>query len=273
MPVFPCAASKCPLTDHGFKDASDDPSTIRDWWTRCPDALIGVPTGHRFVVVDVDLQHHEAQQWYSRANIPATRTHVTRSGGRRILFKPHHGVPCTSSRIWRHIDTRGVGGYIVWWPAHGYEVLHGAMLAEVPGWIIEALLPPPAPPPPPRSSVQLWRGERARDIEGIIRTVACAQEGRRNALAFWGACRLAELSRAGRIGRLAAIDLAVAAACRAGLPRLEATRTAHSASARRSLTMGLSTDAEDFVTRVVQDLRPPSFSDEALALRFAEARQ
>ena len=229
MPVFPCAASKCPLTDHGFKDASDDPSTNRDWWTRCPDALIGVPTGHRFVVVDVDLQHHEAQQWYSRANIPATRTHVTRSGGRHILFKPHHGVPCTSSRIWRHIDTRGVGGYIVWWPAHGYEVLHGAMLAEVPGWIIEALLPPPAPPPPPRSSVQLWRGERARDIEAIIRTVACAQEGRRNALAFWGACRLAELSRAGRIGRLAAIDLAVAAACHAGLPRLEATRTAHSA--------------------------------------------
>ena len=34
--------------------------------------------------------------------------------------------------------------------------------------------------------------------------------------------------------------------------------------------MRLSTDAEDFVTRVVQDLRPPSFSDDALALRFAD---
>ena len=29
-------------------------------------------------------------------------------------------------------------------------------------------------------------------------------------------------------------------------------------------------DAEDFVTRAVEDVRPPAFSDDALALRFAE---
>ena len=71
VPVFPCkVADKTPYTTHGFKDASTDPARIRRWWSRWPDALIGVPTGIKFVVVDVDLQHREAQQWYARANLP-----------------------------------------------------------------------------------------------------------------------------------------------------------------------------------------------------------
>ena len=59
--VFPCDNDKKPFTAHGFKDASTDPDLIRRWWARWPDALIGVPTGIKFCVVDVDLQHPEAQ--------------------------------------------------------------------------------------------------------------------------------------------------------------------------------------------------------------------
>ena len=45
-PVFPCNPStKQPLTAKGFKDASIDINRIVDWWTRHPDAMIGVPTG------------------------------------------------------------------------------------------------------------------------------------------------------------------------------------------------------------------------------------
>jgi putative DNA primase/helicase len=130
--VFPCAETKAPLTPRGFKDASADPGTIQHWWTRWPTALVGVPTGERFVAVDVDLQHLEARDWYARANIPPTRVHVTRSGGRHILFRPHEQVHCTASKIWRHVDTRGNGGFIVWWPACGLEVLHRDALAPVP---------------------------------------------------------------------------------------------------------------------------------------------
>src|SRR5262249_33431501 len=96
--VFPCRSDKRPLVEHGFKDASHDPATIREWWRRWPNALIGVPAGHRFVVIDVDLQHREAQDWYARANLPNTRTHVTRSGGRHFLFKPNDLVKCTTSK-------------------------------------------------------------------------------------------------------------------------------------------------------------------------------
>src|SRR5215467_6039587 len=115
IPIFPCAETKAPLTRHGFKDASSDLALIRYWWERWPDALIGVPTGQRFVAVDVDLQHAEALEWYGRADLPDTRTHHTKSGGRHLLFRPHAAVGCTAGQIWRHVDSRGHGGFVIWW--------------------------------------------------------------------------------------------------------------------------------------------------------------
>ena len=44
--VFPCVpGGKRPLTSHGFKDATRDPKTIRDWWQAHPLANIGVDCG------------------------------------------------------------------------------------------------------------------------------------------------------------------------------------------------------------------------------------
>jgi Bifunctional DNA primase/polymerase, N-terminal len=235
MPVFPCINAagtendKKPLPAHGFKDATTDPDLVRQWWTRWPNALIGIPTGDKFVVLDIDCaKHGEAAQWYGRANLPRTRTHVTRSGGQHLLFQPNDAVRCTTSKLCRGVDTRGRGGYVIWWPACGLEVLHGEALEPVPDWIIKALEPPITTMQRRVRKVRTSTQAR-RLIEGIIRTIARAREGERNRLAFWGGCRFAEMVSQSIISRDDAIDIATEAAIRAGLPYREARRTAESA--------------------------------------------
>jgi hypothetical protein len=144
VPVFPCGPDKRPLISTGFKGATCESDRVHLWWgTEFPDALIGVPAGLKFVVIDLDLQHEDAQRWYdeNRHRLPLTRTHATRSGGKHLLFAPNDQVRCTASKLGPRVDSRGAGGFIVWWPACGFEVLHGGVLAQVPAWIIETLNP------------------------------------------------------------------------------------------------------------------------------------
>jgi hypothetical protein len=229
LQVFPCNDGKRPLTLHGLKDATTDPNMIQRWWYGWPNALIGVPTGEKFVALDIDLAKHlEAAQWYGRANLPITRTHVTRSGSRHLLFKPNDAVRNTAGKICRGVDTRGRGGYIIWWPAQGHEVLHANKLTEVPAWLLRALEPPPPPPPSPRTTNAL----PSNKLAGIVRTIANANVGERNAVTFWGACRLAEMSADGMLDRDHAFEIVVEAAGRNGLPHKEALATARSAFRR-----------------------------------------
>jgi len=230
LPVFACDNNKSPLTPHSFKDATTNTDIICRWWKRWPDALIGVPTGEKFCIVDCDLQHVEAQVWYGEhcRRLPLTRKHTTRSGGRHLLFQPHDAVKCTTSKIHRNIDTRGLGGYVIWWPSHGYEVLHANCLEPVPDFILDALAPR-------RESISFRPiiyespAQTARQLEGILVTIARAQEGNRDSALFWAGHRLAELTGAGMLSRATAIALGVEAATRCGLGRHEAQRTIENA--------------------------------------------
>jgi hypothetical protein len=113
MPVFPCRLNKKPYTARGFKDASTDAEMIRSWWRQFPDALIGVPTGEKFVVIDLDFQHPEAQQWCHETNLPITRKHVTRSGGRHLLFKRHpHFDSDAGARLPKSLTVQGRGSVV-----------------------------------------------------------------------------------------------------------------------------------------------------------------
>jgi Bifunctional DNA primase/polymerase, N-terminal len=228
LPVFPCGEDKRPLTPHGFKDGTRNYDNIRRWWNRWPDALIGVPAGDRFVVLDVDLKHETARHWWDahRERLSATRMHHTRSGGLHLIMKPHPRFTCSAGKIELGIDTRGKGGYAIWWPAHGYKIVNLSTMLPVPDWLLEAL----HPPAPPRSSSPLPIPARAdRSIAGLIRSIANATEGERNHVTFWGACRFAELVKQGAITETAAVDIIIEAASRAGLHHDEARRTAASA--------------------------------------------
>jgi hypothetical protein len=221
LPVFPCRAdNKAPLTSNGFLDARTSPDIVQGWFTKWPDALIGVPTGIKFIVLDLDLTKHvEAQKWYSEAKLPLTRTHTTRSGGRHLLFKPNDAVRNTAGKICRGVDTRGMGGYIIWWPACGLEVLHGGVLAPVPDWLLQTIRPPEQP----RIKSGFSFCDTASGLRALCAHVLHSRHGERNSILYWASCRACDEG-----GGDFAQAMLLEAAQRAGLPKPEAERTIRS---------------------------------------------
>ena len=67
-----------------------------------------------------------------------------------------------------------------------------------------------------------------RRLKQILRRVATAHEGERNAITYWASCRLAEMVTTGLISTNDATAYAIDAAMAAGLPRNEAINTVRS---------------------------------------------
>jgi hypothetical protein len=231
-PVFPVAASKRPTCPCGFKDASTEPREIRGLWRDHPGPLIGVPTGEAsgLFVLDIDSpRHDEAAEWLERCApyLPETRRQTTRSGGLHLFFNHHPGLRNSAGRVARGVDTRADGGYIIVWSIEAW-LSSPRPLADIPTWLIKAATPPPVPEVAQCNPALSAEGAR-RKVEGIVGAVATAQAGQRNSLAFWGACRLAELVRQRILAERDAIALGIEAARQAGLSPKEATRTIASA--------------------------------------------
>jgi hypothetical protein len=131
---------------------------------------------------------------------------------------------CTAGKITPGIDTRGDGGYIIWWPAAGLPVLNDASPGPWPAGLLAQLQAPPEISCKQRTV--FIPDERA--LGGLVGVVAGAPEGQRNNLAFWAACRAGEMARSGFIGLGTAATVIAAAAMRAGLSQREAERTARS---------------------------------------------
>lgn len=223
---FPCAGSKRPTTPRGFHDASADPAALRELWSKCPGQLVGVRTGNasNIDVLDLDPKHREAAEWWTahRDSLPATRVHRTRSGGLHLLFQHAFDIRCSASKIAPGVDVRGDGGYVIWWPIAGLPVLREATLARWPEWLRTQLVSPHRPAAS-RATVP-----DCRALTRLVRLVAGAREGERNDITYWAACRAGEMVASGLFGADAAVALIVEAATRAGLPPVEAERTARS---------------------------------------------
>jgi putative DNA primase/helicase len=157
LPVFPCSVpKKKPITEHGFKNATLDPTVIREMFARDGAALIGVPTGRvsKRVVIDIDPRHNgDAWLRENQHRLPPTLTQSTRGGGMHLVFRDpsHVEIRNSDSRIAPGVDVRGTGGYQIVPPSEGYAVRDDTLPAEMPPWLVTACLKPEPPPPPPRS--------------------------------------------------------------------------------------------------------------------------
>ena len=227
--TFPCRTDKSPACPHGFRDASRDPAAILQLWHRFPGELVGIATGavSQIWVVDVDVKHPEACNWWrtNHRRLLPTRTYETRSGGLHLYYRDGDGIGCSSGRICRGIDTRGDGGYIVFWFATGLACRDHSPPAPWPDWLRDALTPSPRPAVAPHRAHAV-PAETA--IAGIVRRVAEAREGERNAVLFWATCRL--LERGMHLRDIEALLLPISVSI--GLTETEARRTITSAQGR-----------------------------------------
>ncbi len=91
-PIFPMAASKRPLTEHGLLDATRDEAQIRDWWRRWPDALPALVTGKLPGIIGLDVDMRPGISGFDSLEAlgvrywPATPTTHTPSGCCHLLF-------------------------------------------------------------------------------------------------------------------------------------------------------------------------------------------
>jgi hypothetical protein len=146
IPVFPCRANKAPATARGFKDASLDDAKIKNWFTNAA-YLLAVPTGpvSGLFVLDIDP---DGADWLASNSeqLNCERSHTTKRGKHFVYRWPERGqapLKNTAGKLAPGVDTRGEGGYVIWWPAHdkGYSGDLDA-LTEPPAWLLDALIKP-----------------------------------------------------------------------------------------------------------------------------------
>lgn len=152
--VFPCQPqSKVPATEHGWHDATTDLPQIDAWWTADPHYNIALnPHSAGWGVIDIDGPEGEAALATlekEQGALPLTYEVRTPRGGRHLYFDGE--LPMTAWRpgvkrcLGEHLDTRGVGSYVLVPPSFvhdpvkgisgGYEVTHDRDFANVPGWV------------------------------------------------------------------------------------------------------------------------------------------
>ncbi len=115
--VFPCRpGDKQPLgslVPNGCLDATTDVDTIIGWWTKCPNANIGIATGRRSGVSVVDLDGITGIESGRRLNLQSPITSFTGSGIQLFYADPEGKISNSVKKLAPCLDMRGTGGYVV----------------------------------------------------------------------------------------------------------------------------------------------------------------
>lgn len=136
FPVFPCcypdSDSKCgcgrghqdrdvgkvPLTQNGLTDATIEQSRVIDYWTRHPQANIGIAIPPGYFVLDVDIGHNGYESLEKLQDevglLPKTLQIITGSGGSHFWYNTDREIRNTAKLGgYEGLDIRGLGGYVI----------------------------------------------------------------------------------------------------------------------------------------------------------------
>lgn len=216
QPVFPCrpagAKAKAPLTTSGLKDASLDPKQIRAWWSKHRGAAIGIPTGVKWDVLDVDTKGEVDGRMYlpglQKVGLLNGCQFVVRtpSGGWHLYFNTATGLTNKASAA-MGLDVRSLGGYVLAPPSYltDAEAADGTVYSGAyedigattggtndPLWwdlIASAIRPVNRESKKP---VSLLPSERRASVAALREWVSILQPGERNNGLHWAVCRCIE---------------------------------------------------------------------------------
>jgi Bifunctional DNA primase/polymerase, N-terminal/Primase C terminal 2 (PriCT-2) len=134
--------AKHPLTKHGEKDATTDPTRIEVWWRKWPNAGIAIATGPSGLVV-LDIDGSDGMTLFRKLSVgdcPKTLIAKTgRVGGFHVFYKGT-GIPASQVKG-EHLDVRGSTGYVVVAPSvHATGAIYTWLnpdqpIASVPSWV------------------------------------------------------------------------------------------------------------------------------------------
>ena len=224
LPVFPCGSHKRPLTEHGFKDASTDPSQIYKWWDQHPYALIGMPTGEvtGIDVLDID----DPQQFASDCPLDLTEnTTVKTRKGFHVWFERDPSQPLSSRvRPVLGADTRGDGGYVIVPPSRhadgAYYFDSSAPLKPMPADLLMRVIKQPK-----SKTLQPDSGGKAsklsfcsvyadKALQSECEMILSANDGEQESTLNAAALKIGSLVAGGELDRATARDELMAAALR-----------------------------------------------------------
>ena len=236
------------LVPHGVKDATCNRARILAWWTRHPQANIGLATGHRFDVLDVDgpTGAQAIQELAAEHGLQSSGPLVRTGGGGWHYYLAPTGLGNVQPQGLERVDWRGRGGYVVAPPSrhasgHPYQWIPGRDLdvspGEVPALLLDRLerrAPQRSPHPVELAATDTDRGDRyARAaLAAELARVATAPVGERNRQLWESTRNLYNLVATGALDHREVDHALLAAAERCGLLEEEPRQT------RRTLASG-----------------------------------
>jgi hypothetical protein len=231
--VFPCGIDKKPLTENGYKNATNDPEQIRAWWSANPEASIGMPTGpiNGLWVLDIDMPDGpKSLSVIEKANsrLPKTLTQRTGGGGTQYFFKWNGHEIRNRTRIASNIDVRGIGGYVIVPPSSHpsgkqYVWTQKDPAIEAPEWLANMVGSPKDEAPKDNRSTY---GEKA--LAGEIIRLTNATEGTRNDTLNSAAYSLGQLIAGGELDQATVEGALFGIALMKGLTQKETQATIRS---------------------------------------------